>query len=131
MFIQAQIDEPLPSCTNDCLALIIRRIEMFVIPDYDGYCAGYRVCLHLATTNGLGWGELFVNEADKPADWIRWGSMLHRYIGEMHAKESPVDNRIHGLFNDALLHVRNDKSTLNPAMSGDLLKCSVSYISLF
>lgn len=137
MITQAQIDPPLPSCTNDCATLTIRRIEMFVIPDYGAYCSGYRVCLQLATNHGLGWGELFVNEADKPVDWIRWGSLLHRCIGEfpagwltgMNMTEKPRDNRIYNLFNDAVHHVGFEK--LKPTNNGDLLVSSVSYISLF
>lgn len=138
------VEVPLPSLENHPAALFeIKRIQMFVLPACLLESNGYRVCLRLSTANGHGWSELFIKKSEKPCDWIRWSSMLLRFIGTLPLASPFVfqtdpmmkDERIFHLFAAAALHIESNHYTF-PNCEYDreehtLFKQAISYVSLF
>jgi hypothetical protein len=116
---------------------------MFVLPASMLDLNGYRVCLRLSTARGHGWSELFIKKSEKPGDWIRWSSMLMRFIGTLPHKapfafkSDPLmkDERIFHLFAAAALHIEHDHYS-HPNSEYDreenaFFKHAISYVSLF
>jgi len=138
------IEVPLPNLENHPAAFSqIKRIQMFVLPADKLGSNGYRVCLRLSTAEGHGWSELFIKKSEKPGDWIRWSSMLLRFIGTLPLtapfsfKLDPLikDERIYHLFAAAALHIENNcysyPNNQYDREENTLFKQAISYVSLF
>src|SRR4030095_12887169 len=97
--------------------IMIKRIELFVLPSAWHEPSSYRVCLRLTTDQGFGWSELFINKSEKPRDWISWSMVLLRFIGIFHMG-TPVlfkpismikDVRVFYLFSAAALGLEGNR----------------------
>ncbi|GAB6988199.1 hypothetical protein [Paenibacillus pini] len=89
MIMSAKGREPVPESLT-----CIHRIELYILHlnpsqpnSYRVYEDHYHVLMYMKTNNGSTWSEVFLNEANRPADWVYWASwyekFLHRkYVGE-------------------------------------------------
>ncbi|MGO4543431.1 hypothetical protein AB4Z29_01345 [Paenibacillus sp. 2TAB23] len=122
--------------------ITIKRIELFVFPVIAPE-PGFRVCLRLTTGVGHDWGELFIKKCEKPKDWVRFGSVLLRFIGPFQIEDmlsenpdiSVKDERIYALFLSAAQHSKCpsylEMDHHDHVEEGLFFNQAISYISLF
>ena len=113
--------------------LIVKRIELFIIPEPAiAGDTGYKICMCITTNQGFGRSELFLQLTDLPADWSAWSAALSHYIGSISTipflwSTSPEDpNHLQRLFADSVTNV-----TVNRCCTEQLLHHSTFYLSLF
>ncbi|WP_053374588.1 hypothetical protein [Paenibacillus sp. FJAT-27812] len=124
-------------------SIMIKRIEMFVLPSVLPEPSSYRICLKVTSDIGLGWSELFIKRSEKPCDWTRWSSMLLRFIGIFPLAAPSLLQRNSMIKDERLVHLF---AAAAPGLVGThsfcpfrnhdwdeavLFKQAISYISLF
>lgn len=106
--------------------LVVKRIELFVIPALAVDSAGHRVCLRITSNLGYGWSELFVGEAQHEIELDRWSDLLACFIGSVslpplhdcYYEKTALEGRIFELFATAVIHVMEHSSD-SPAFDSE------------
>ncbi|MEC0239397.1 hypothetical protein P4H66_05955 [Paenibacillus dokdonensis] len=54
----------------------------------------YRVLMRIDTTSGSHWGEIYLNEGSRPADWVAWASYYEKFLHRSFASEASLQAEI-------------------------------------
>lgn len=132
----------------------IYGIELYILhlkplqPDpYHVYGDHYHVLMHMKTNIGASWTEVFMNEANRPADWVCWASWYEKYLrrsfrseeellADMLVSMNPVHLQKAQLLYDALHLLKGDKKfeASIGLPENDIIKLvseAEAYVSLF
>ncbi|MWV44420.1 hypothetical protein GRF59_12340 [Paenibacillus sp. HJL G12] len=107
----------------------------------------YRVLMRIHSSCGKGWGEIYLNEGNRPVDWVTWASWYERFLHRNFADEASLQNDIlHSiqpfhlprvqLLCDAIHETAAGRTTRGSVTedrqdSGHLLRFAEAYVSLF
>ncbi|SFF12075.1 hypothetical protein SAMN04487969_114138 [Paenibacillus algorifonticola] len=130
-----------PPKAKHAMKLTVKRIELFVIPALNVDAAGSRACLRVTTDKGIGFGETFVDEVERPNDWGLWCSALSSFIGTLSItgrslrSEQADHHSVYNLFDHAIHHLKNWTTEIesddNASEEPILLSRSLFYLSIF
>ncbi|WP_042163974.1 hypothetical protein [Paenibacillus gorillae] len=132
--------EPLPDIQQLPSLLKVLHMELYIIPAE----SGHRAYMRLSTNIGIGWGELFIQQKEQPADWNAWCSSAPHYMGwvNLHTAAGPSrsenvrNHELRSLFDDAVRQVCRGQSrpeSRQPSQTeyAELFRQSVFYLSLY
>ncbi|MGN7358601.1 hypothetical protein ACTHPF_12745 [Paenibacillus sp. SAF-054] len=106
----------------------------------------YRVLMGIHAGGGCGWGEIYLHEGQRPADWVVWASWYERFMHRsfdckaslekdiLYAVDPSHLTRVQ-LLCDALqtLHSSRENASelTNQGTNGGLFRMAEAYVSLF
>jgi len=79
----------------------LHAIELFVIhlPKENqvtlcGFGDHYRIMMRMMTSRGCGWGEMYLNEGNRPSDWTAWASWYEQVLRRSFESVSSLENSL-------------------------------------
>lgn len=144
--LQADADVEAPGQIRlHAIELFILRLSSKESGTFDPFGEHYRVFMRIKAGKGNGWGEIFLNEGHRPADWVVWASWYERFLHRSFKSQASLQEDIlrsvdplhlsrAQLLCDALQGAgqAEDRSSITgKGGSGPLFRLAEAYVSLF